>query len=190
MSVTIERKNTRSDKVLTIPNMMSLFRILLIPVIVWLYYVKHQYGWTIAVLLLSGATDIIDGWIARRFDMISDVGKILDPVADKLTQGITMLCLFTEFPLMILPLIVLILKETMMGITGLIVIKKTGTVHGANWHGKLTTCLLYSTMIIHILWHDIPPAFSAGMIVCCVAIMLFSLTLYSIRNLNLIKANK
>lgn len=180
----------RKNKIVTIPNAMSFVRILLIPLLVWLYSVKQQYGWTIAVLLLSGATDIIDGWIARRFDMMSDVGKVLDPIADKLTQGIVLLCLVAEFPQMAVLLIVLLLKETIMGISGLVVIKKTGVVYGAQWHGKLTTVLLYLTLCIHILWHDIPPAASLVMVAVCISLMLLSLILYGIRNRNQIQSGK
>ena len=78
-------------KIITIPNILTFFRLLLIPVIVWLYLVKKDPIWTMAVLALSGITDIVDGIIARKCNMISDFGKAFDPVADKLTQ-IAMLC--------------------------------------------------------------------------------------------------
>lgn len=190
MSHMDERPQHPSNKIITIPNVMSLFRILLIPLIVWLYCVKREYKWTVAVLLLSAATDIVDGWIARRFNMVSNVGKILDPVADKLTQGITLLCLVSEFPLLVILFLVLIAKETVMVVTGVLAIKKTGLVCGADWHGKATTCLLYLTMMTHIFWHDIPPALSTGMMVSCIAVMLLSLTLYTIRNLNQMRSAK
>lgn len=179
---------TQKEKVLTIPNLLSVVRILMVPLIVWLYCTKQAYGWTVVVLLLSGATDIIDGWIARKFNMISDLGKVLDPVADKLTQGVTLLILITRFPLMLLPLILLLVKETIMAITGLIVIKKTGHVLGAVWHGKVTTFLLYANMMIHILWYDIALLWSNALIILCVVFMLLSLVLYMIRNINAIHA--
>lgn len=75
------------NKILTIPNVLSFFRLCLIPVIIWMYCSKRDYVRTAVILLLSGATDILDGFIARRFNMVSDLGKVLDPVADKLTQG-------------------------------------------------------------------------------------------------------
>ena len=79
------KENSYKGKIITIPNLLSLFRILLIPIIVWLYCVEKKYELTILVLLISGASDIIDGFIARRFNMISDIGKALDPIVDKLT---------------------------------------------------------------------------------------------------------
>lgn len=165
---------------LTIPNILSFFRILLIPLIVWLYYVQKQYGLTIAVLVLSGLTDIVDGFIARKFNMISDVGKILDPIADKLTQGVTILCMTTRFPLMWLLFISLMLKEILMGVMGIIVIRKTGVVNGAKWHGKVTTCMIYVTMIVHIIYIDITSVTSNLLIVFCIAIILTSFVLYNI----------
>ena len=78
-------------KIITIPNVLSFFRLLLIPVIMWLYIVKEDPAYTMVILLLSGITDIVDGIIARKCHMVSDFGKAIDPVTDKLTQ-IAMLC--------------------------------------------------------------------------------------------------
>lgn len=179
---------TQKEKVFTIPNLLSMVRILMIPLIVWLYCTKEAYGWTVVTLLLSGATDIVDGWIARKYDMTSDLGKVLDPVADKLTQGITLLILITRFPLMLLPFLLLIAKEAIMAITGLMVIKKTGNVLGALWHGKVTTFLLYATMMIHVFFYDIAPLWSNALIILCVSFMVLSFVLYLIRNFNAINA--
>lgn len=77
--------NTYQKKILTIPNILSFFRLCLIPVIIWLYTEKQDYFWTLLVLLLSAVTDIVDGIIARKCNMISDFGKAFDPIADKLT---------------------------------------------------------------------------------------------------------
>ena len=70
---------------LTVPNLLSLIRIFLIPAFAVLYY-KGHIGWAVLMLALSGISDFLDGKIARRFNQVSELGKILDPVADKLTQ--------------------------------------------------------------------------------------------------------
>ena len=88
------------NKILTVPNLLSLFRLLLIPVIVWLYWFQKDYFPAGALLILSGLTDLADGYIARHFNAVSNVGKILDPIADKLTQAAMLFCLVTRFPLM------------------------------------------------------------------------------------------
>ncbi len=187
MSQYHSEENTYQHKIFTIPNLLSAFRLLLIPIFIWLYCAKQAYGWTTFVLILSGLTDIVDGYVARHFHMVSDLGKMLDPVADKLTQGAMLFCLMTVFPFMIVPFILLIVKETIAAITGLIVIKKTGCVYGAVWHGKVTTCLLYATMIMHVIWYRIPPMISNLLIALCTFMMLLSLVLYFIRNLKLLK---
>lgn len=177
------------NKLITIPNILSLFRLCLIPVIVWLYTKKQDYFGSLIILMLSALTDIVDGFIARRFDMISDLGKALDPVADKLTQAATLYCLVSRFSYMIIPLVLLILKEITTGIMSLISIKKTGKVDGAVWHGKLTTVFLYVTIGLHIIWFNIPSVLSQVLVAVCVALMLASFVLYTVRNISAIRSS-
>lgn len=181
-----EQKKSYQKKIVTIPNLLSLFRLLLIPVIVWLYCGKHDYLWALIVLTASGVTDVVDGFIARRFSMVSDFGKVFDPMADKLTQIATLTCLVTRFPLMLLPLVLLVVKELFAGITGLLTVKKTGEVLSAVWHGKATTVALYAMMAIHFVWYEIPAPASYALIVTCTLIMLTSAVLYGIRNMRII----
>lgn len=174
-------------KIITIPNILSMVRLLLIPVIVWLYCVKQEYVWTVVVLVLSALTDIVDGYIARHFNMISDLGKALDPIADKLTQVATLFCLTTKFPLIWIPVIILVVKEILNAVCHLVVMKKTGVVYGADWHGKVTTCLLYAMMILHVLWASIPMAVSNICIVLCICMMLVFMFLYTSQNMERIQ---
>lgn len=174
-------------KVVTVPNILSFFRLCLIPVFVWLYSIKDEYSAATAVLFLSGATDIVDGFIARRFNMISDFGKALDPVADKLTQIVTLFCLCSRFRYMMIPLIILIVKEVFSGIVSLIAINRSDEVQGAVWHGKLTTVLLYSTIVLHIIWWGLPSFISNISILLCGGMLIFSGVLYAIRNFTIIK---
>lgn len=181
------REGNTQNKIFTIPNVLSFFRLCLIPLLIWLYCVEHNFMWTAYILLLSGATDIVDGFIARRFHMISDLGKVLDPIADKLTQASMLFCLLTRFPLMIAPIALMLFKEMCMGISGFLVIKKAGTVLGANWHGKVATCLLYGMMLLHVVWYDIPSIVSNICVASCMVMMIISLILYGRRNWNTLK---
>ena len=174
------------NKIITIPNLLSLFRLLLIPVIVWLYVFRQDYIWTTAVLTLSGVTDIVDGIIARKCNMISDFGKAFDPVADKLTQIATLFCLVSRFRWMLLPLVILVVKEVFAAITSLLVIRKTGKVLGAVWHGKAATVCLYSMMVIHLLWFNIPTIVSGILIGACTGMVLLSAVLYGTRNVKIL----
>lgn len=188
--VNLMNETKMRSQVFTIPNILSMIRILLIPVIVYLYCFEKRYGAAVLILLLSGLTDVVDGFVARHFHMISDLGKILDPVADKLTQLATLVCLATRFSLMKLLFAALALKELTLGILGLVVVKKTKDVRGANWHGKLTTCLLYLTMALHIFWTDIPSSVSAALVGASLAVMLLSFVLYFRRHLRQLSENR
>lgn len=179
--------NEYKDRIITIPNILSLIRILMIPLIVKLYYYDNEYIWAGLVLILSGLTDIVDGHIARKYHMISDVGKVLDPIADKLTQAAILICLVTRYPLMLLPLIFLVLKEIFMGISGLMVYQKTKVVMGAEWHGKAATALLYGMMILHMFWVNIPEIISGITIVASAVMIAISFFYYAVRNINILK---
>ena len=194
MKENIQSQNTKEgstgssqSKILTIPNLLSFFRLCLIPVFMWLYCVERNYLWTGIILIISGLTDTVDGIIARKFNMISDLGKVLDPIADKVTQAAMLFCLLTRFPLMIAPLALMVVKEFFMGVTGLLVIQKTGNVFGADWHGKVNTWLLYAMMIIHVFWYNIPDVVSKVLIGICVVMMLISLVLYGRHNLKALR---
>lgn len=174
----IRSKLTR-DQVWTIPNILSFFRLALIPIIVWLY-VTDSREWSVLVILVSGFTDILDGFIARKFNMMSELGKALDPLADKLTQLAVFSCLIIDHPLIALPVCVMVIKELSSFILRLILFKKTEQVSGAHWHGKLNTSLLVAVIVLHILWLDITPIVSTVSILLCTASMIFSCALYTI----------
>lgn len=173
--------------IFTIPNILSMFRIALIPIIAILYCKYEMYSATTLLIIISGITDVVDGWVARKFHMISDVGKILDPIADKLTQATILLCLFARFPHMIHLFVLMAVKETVMGITGALSIKYSGKVNGADWHGKLTTCMLYGMMLLHIIWVDIPRDITHILLIVVAGVMILSLVLYCVRNIKMIK---
>ena len=180
-----------TNKVITIPNILSFFRLCLIPVIVWLYCVKKEYFWTIIVYGFSSLTDIVDGIIARKFNMISTFGKVFDPVADKLTQMAIIICLAIHFGwYMLIPLAIFVVKEVGMNIVGLVAAKKTGKIKGAMWHGKLNTVLFFVIMVVHLLWYNIPPVVSYVFVSISVTMMLVSATLYTVDYVHMLKEAK
>lgn len=170
----------RKDQVLTIPNMLSVFRLALIPVILWLYCKKQEYKWAVGTIVLSGVTDVIDGFIARKWNMVSDFGKILDPIADKLTQGAVLLCLTMKHKLMILLIVFFVIKEVCMLLMGYMAIRKKDSVNSAKWHGKVNTVLLYTTMILLILFPGMPQWGADALIMCCIAFMMYSFASYAL----------
>ena len=175
-------QNKYKDKIITIPNLLSLFRILMIPFIVWVYMVKEDYILSGILVLVSGLTDIADGFIARKFNLISDVGKVLDPIADRATQIVVILLLASSFPLMLIPVVLSIIKEIFMGVTGYFIIRKCNIVLGAHWYGKLATLLLTATMTLHLFWHNLDNTLSVVTTLVASASILLALILYAVRN--------
>lgn len=169
------KEKDSSKKIVTIPNVLSLFRLILAVVFLVIYLnAKDQKGYYIAfgILVLSAVTDVVDGKIARHFHMVSDLGKILDPFADKLTQGFVMLALVSRYPAMVIEVGIFVMKEAYMSFMGLKVISTTGENNGALWFGKLNTVILYGTSMILILFYDIPVVLANIMIgVCCASIL-------------------
>ncbi len=177
----MEKETECSKKIFTIPNIMSLFRLALVPILLYLYF-HGLYAETIILFLVSGATDIIDGYIARHFNMVSELGKALDPVADKLTQIAMLFCLIAKFEILRIPCLILIVKEILSGTLNLAVAKHTGTVPGADWHGKLSTVFIYATLFTHLVWPGIPENISMILVIISSAIMILSFSLYFIKN--------
>ncbi len=165
-----------TDRILTLPNMLSFFRLLLIPLIVILYEGGH-YWWAFGILALSGVTDVVDGWIARTFHLVSDFGKAIDPVADKLTQFVVLLCLLDAKYWWVIA--ALVLKEVVIGIMTLLALHKTHSVYSAGWYGKLCTMVIYLSMGILILWEVIFATPVPDLFVLIDAILIVGLILLS-----------
>ena len=176
MDHVIKSRLTKKD-ILTIPNLLSFFRILLIPVIIVLYFTGYHIA-SVAVIVLSGLTDVVDGKIARTFHMVSDFGKFLDPVADKLTQGALAVCLFSRYKLMIALFLLMAVKEGLQFFWGLKALKATDNLDSANWYGKVCTVLIYVVMVVLFLFPGIPNPVAIVLIAICAAMLIISMVLY------------
>lgn len=182
-----KKMNDKLKKIFTIPNILSLFRLILIPIIVYCYRVLNEVWWSVGLLVLSAVTDVVDGFIARKFNMGSSVGQILDPVADKLTQLAVMAGLCFTFPMMAVPAVMLVVKEVASGIVALVMLSKTKKTLSSEWHGKLATAVIYATMIVHIIWGKESLILSQISITFSVCAMILSFVLYIIKYVNIIK---
>ncbi|MCH5199233.1 MAG: CDP-alcohol phosphatidyltransferase family protein [Oscillospiraceae bacterium] len=148
------KKEGLFSNVWTVPNLLSFIRILLIPVFAVLFY-KGQLVWAVVVLALSGLSDFFDGKIARRFNQISELGKLLDPVADKLTQATIAVMLFLTFynaqnrtlHLFAWVFLLFIIKELVMLIGGAIMLLVGIRPGAAEIYGKAATMVFYLVMI-------------------------------------------
>ena len=138
----------------TIPNMLSFFRLLLIPVYVIIYLnatMPAHYFTAAAILAVSCTTDLIDGQIARRFNMISTVGKFLDPLADKATQFTLTLCLAIRHPILWTLAALFVLKEGFQLIAGILTFRNGKMLTGALITGKICTAILFMSLILMVL---------------------------------------
>lgn len=172
--------NSRKD-LFTIPNLMGYFRIILIPIFMAVYIgadSRADYIAAAAILGISGLTDCFDGKVARHFNMITEWGKVLDPVADKLTQAAVFISLSFRYPTMRYLVILFVVKEMFMGIMGAVMLKKGSMMDGARWYGKLCTAVLYGAMFMLLLVVDLS-YFAAGLIISiCIIMNIFSFACY------------
>ena len=138
-----------------IPNILSVIRILLVFVFVFVLFVLDSPFWAIIIFLTAGATDVVDGYLARRFNWITNLGKILDPFADKLMQCTVLVCFCIDGIIPIWFVIPFFLKEGATLIIGWIVIRRRSVVVVSKWYGKAAVCLFYATVVISVALQDI-----------------------------------
>lgn len=165
----------------TIPNIIGYVRIALIPVFCWLYLTADgaaDYYWAMGVVLFSSFTDLFDGMIARKFNQVTQLGKILDPVADKLTHAAMAICLMTRYPLMWALAVLMLLKEGYMAVMGIRFLKKDKMMDGAMWFGKICTATLFAGMVILFFFFDMSQLFANIIIGVMMAVMLVTFLMY------------
>ena len=169
MATEVKIRLTKKD-IWTIPNILSYFRILMIPVMILCYlYVVIPWA-VVGVIVVSGLTDMADGYIARRYNMISEFGKFIDPVADKLTQVSMAACLIVRYPLMWLLFLLMVLRESCLFIWGYLALRKNSYMSGAKWYGKVSTALVYGVMFFLFLLPEMQTGANIMIIACSVAV--------------------
>lgn len=166
------------NRIFTIPNLLSLLRLVMIPFILYFYLAKGNAIAAFVLVLLSGITDLMDGYIARRFNQISELGKILDPIADKLTQLAMYICLLNHRLIWLL-IVVSVLRELVVPVVGYAVIRYCGVVTGSRWYGKVSTFIIYVVVLLLFLFPTMPEAWADVLILICAAFSLLALVLYA-----------
>jgi len=147
--------NKWKKEICTIPNLLSLFRLLLIPVYMDIYLQAESdsdYYLAGSILALSCLTDLADGRIARAFHMISHIGKVLDPLADKLTQFFLILSLAKRYSLLYPMLALFVVKELFQLVTMVAFIRRGKVLEGALNAGKLCTAVLFISLTLLVLF--------------------------------------
>ena len=146
-------KDWKKD-VFTIPNMLSLIRLILIPVYTVIYLNATEYREYFlagAILAVSCLTDMIDGQIARRFNMTSTVGRVLDPMADKMTQLALTISLSIKYPILRGVLVLFVIKELFQTTVMCVMFRRGKVLPGAIMPGKICTTVLFVSLILLVL---------------------------------------
>lgn len=160
-----------------IPNALTVLRIVIIPFFVWQLLTGNTLAAGI-LLAASGLTDLLDGALARRFGWISDLGKVLDPVADKLTQAAVSICLILRLRQYWPFFAVLLVKDFMMLVLGGWLLKKGVKLEGSRWFGKVATFVFYGAMVLIVFIPGMPGWLATTLIALSTGFALLAAALY------------
>lgn len=149
------------DRVLTVPNLISVARLCCVPIFLWLLFGRDDRFGAAALLAGLGATDWVDGYIARRWNQVSTVGKVLDPVADRilLLVGVTAIVVDGSVPIVVAALT--LLREAAVAVAALVLAAKGAQRIDVTWDGKAGTFgLLFAFPLFlagasDVGWHEV-----------------------------------
>jgi cardiolipin synthase len=180
------------SEIRTIPNLLTLLRIVLIVPFV-IFFIQENYILAAVCVIISGITDAFDGFIARTFNQVTDLGKILDPIADKLTLFAIMICVTIYSPVVLPVMIVLIIKDLLMLVGGSTLLKNGLTPPPAKWYGKVGTFMFYISVCLIVFLKAVfnyqNDVLSVTLLLVTTVMMLFSLVRYYLIFLSLMKSN-
>ncbi|WP_209344822.1 CDP-alcohol phosphatidyltransferase family protein [Flavonifractor sp. AGMB03687] len=165
---------------MTVPNILSIFRLILVPVFAVIFFQPWPNAHPCAALvyLVAFLTDIADGWIARHFNQVTRLGRILDPMADKLMTFTVIICITVDEVIPLWAVIVFFCKELCMAIGGYIMYRKLGDVIPSNWLGKLSTGVFFVVCGGLVLFPGLPRPCRVGLIGFALALTLAALCGY------------
>lgn len=161
-----------------IPNILTVLRFFLIPFTVY-YLVNDQFILAIVFLTLSGLTDVLDGAIARKFNFITNFGKLIDPLADKITQLSLLGTLVIKNIIPLWILVIVLVKEAAM-VAGASFLYGKDLVVSSKWYGKASTVLFYLAIVLSMVFRDLNIQTSLDLIIYYIAVTMtiFSLVMY------------
>ena len=164
-----------------IPNMLSSFRIFLVPVFVLAYFFdpNNVKGVAVGIYLLAAFTDFLDGAIARRYNLISNLGKVLDPLGDKMMMVAAMVCITIDGILPIWAVCIVVAKELLMGIGGVVIHRRAkAEIPPSNIFGKSATVVSIAACLALMLFPSIPTTCAAVIMGIAIALMVCALATY------------
>jgi cardiolipin synthase (CMP-forming) len=176
----LENKDS-THKIVTVPNILTLLRFLLVGVMAAVFLNGNPI-WAMIIYIFAAATDLVDGYIARKFNQISNVGKVMDPIADKLMTITALVCMLLHQYLTIGVLIVIIIKEALMVIGGILIYFVFKKVVYANLYGKIAAGAYFLAIMLLFLHDYVKPADAIFMYVA-VALNVISIFQYGYINI-------
>jgi len=177
-----------------VPNIISVFRICLVPIFVIVYFTDDRdiKFYALLVFAIAGISDILDGFIARRFKAQSQLGRLLDPLGDKLMTFTAMVCITIDWPVILWAVIVFFVKEVLMGVGGLVLHRKVKIeLPPANIIGKISTIIFFITCISLMLFSNLLNRGAVTMIISVAIIFtLIALASYILSYIKIMKSRE
>ncbi len=164
-----------------LPNILTYIRILLVPVFICFYMnAKTPSDNIIAgiIIVLSGITDVADGFIARHWNLTSDLGKIIDPIADKAMQFAMMICVCIRFRWVLILVVIYEVKKTKTFFATAYLFTRGKHIGGAMWCGEVCTVILFLVMLSLVVVPNIKPLAVSMLIGFAAAFMLLAFFIY------------
>ena len=182
-------------EIFTLPNILTYIRIVCVPFFIWVILDKsipHNIYIAFGIFIFASITDMVDGFIARHFNLVSDIGKVTDPIADKLLQVSTLLCLTILGKIHWLFPVVFFIKETYMVLGGSVIVKifKSDYVLQSNMFGKCATCLNSLGIVLGFFAHEVNRAYDVAVNVILVCGAVFAIITAIIYTMQFLKFRK
>lgn len=160
---------------MNVPNILTTIRFFMVPFFAYYLYVQ-QYDIAVIIFIAAGITDVLDGYIARKNNIVTEWGKLADPLADKLMQLTALIMLTIHKILPSIFLIIMLIKELTMVAGSIKLYKKDNVVVSANWYGKFATVVFYVAIVVTMFFKIL--GFN-GIISSSIVILLILLTLFA-----------
>ena len=177
---------------MNIPNILSVIRICLVPVFILVYFedTPNSNIFATIVYAIASFTDVLDGRIARKYNITTNLGRILDPLGDKLMTMAVIVCITVDRVIPVWAVIVFLIKECLMGLGGMFLYNKFEEMPPSNYFGKSLTIVFFAVCVILMLFRSIPPLVAMIMISFALAVMLLAFATYAARFVRMMKVGE
>lgn len=179
-------------KSLNVPNLLSMLRIALVPVFCIIYFsdLENSRLYSAVVYAVASLTDMLDGFIARRFNKITKLGRILDPMGDKLMCFAVVMCITIDGFIPVWALILLFVKEATMAIGGLIMYERATDIISSNHVGKAATVLFFLVCVAILVFDGISKTTATLLISAALLLTMIALATYLMRFVQVMKTGR